>query len=361
MVDYARAAGWSLYDKKCYVPALDYTEECDGILAIATMADLAAWLRAQSCPVVRLLCSDMELPFPAVEPDSVGIGARGAEHFLSLGSPNCVFYTGWLTRETEAIWRGFSTTLAAAGKGARLVDFKAGCAGKETVTFSRQQRWDWLVEQLRVLPRPLAVFAEDDRFANDLIVAAAQLGWRIPEDMAVLGADNRALILGKYPVPVSSVDTNLHGIGWAGGALLERILDGEKIPAVACSIAPGPVVARRSTATFVCDHSGVTAAVNYLRAHFHEHLDLAALVQAAAVSTRSLQSAFKEHLGHSVSDELSRVRLEHARRLLRETDLKLESVAHESGFGNAKYLCQVFRAAFGETPTGYRDGARAKG
>lgn len=74
---------------------------------------------------------------------------------------------------------------------------------------------------------------------------------------------------------------------------------------------------------------------------------------------RSLQLAFNEHLGHSVSDELSRVRLEHAKRLLRETDLKLDSVAHESGLGNAKCLCQVFRAAFGETPTDYRDGARA--
>lgn len=93
VVDYARTAGWSLFDGKCYIPTLAYTEECDGILAVATMPELAGWLRAQSRLVVRLLCSDMELPFPAVEPDSVGIGARGAEHFLSHGSPNCAFFT----------------------------------------------------------------------------------------------------------------------------------------------------------------------------------------------------------------------------------------------------------------------------
>ena len=66
-------------------------------------------------------------------------------------------------------------------------------------------------------------------------------------------------------------------IGWAGAALLDRMLDGEKLPARAIRIAPGQVTARRSTATFVCDHPGVTAAVNYLRAHFHELIELDAL------------------------------------------------------------------------------------
>lgn len=200
--------------------------------------------------------------------------------------------------------------------------------------------------------------AEDDRFANDLIEAAAMGEWWIPEDLAVLAADNRELILGKYSLPISSVDSNLRGIGWTGAELLDRILDGEAPPKDPIRVKPGPVIARRSTATFTCDNPGVSAAVTFLRARYREPIQVADVARVAGVSSRSIQSSFREIVGCAISDELSRLRLEHAARLLRETDLKLECVAHESGLTSAKYLCEVFRNAFRSTPTEFRETER---
>jgi LacI family transcriptional regulator len=360
VVDYAREAGWALYDGKCYDVENTYSEPADGILTVVARPRLLEWLKAQTVPVVQMLSLiGGDAPFPVVQPDPAAIGVRAARHFLTLGSPNCVFYRTWLPDGREACWETFAATLRAAGRTVHLIDFAAGRTFKEITTFPRQERWAWLAEQLRNLDRPLAAFVMDDRYVNDLFQAAKLLEWRIPEDMAVLGADDRPLVLGKQPISVSSVDSSLHGIGWAGAALLDRILDGEKPPAEPIRIAPGQVVARRSTATFICDHPGVSAAMKFLRSHYHEAIHIPEIARAVGLSARSLQTAFKTVTGSTVSEELGRLRLDHAARLLRETDLKLESVANEAGLSNARYLCEVFRTAFGSTPAAYREVERA--
>lgn len=355
IVDYARSANWMLYDGKCYLPSNPYTEPCDGMLVIVAQKEMADWAKKQTCPKVRLLCSSFAEKEPSVETDPKAIGSRGAEHFLTLGAPNCVFYTGWMIGENELMWNGFKSAMAAAGRTATLLNFGEGRSIENSLRISREERWQWLAEKLSHLPRPLAVMAEDDRFVYDVVEAANRLGWRIPEDLAVLGADDRELILGKIPIPISSVDSQLRKIGWEGAALLDRILDGETPPSAPIRIAPGEVKARRSTATFVCDQPAVNTAVTFLRNHFHESLRIDGIARVAGLSERSLQNLFKQHVGCTISEELSRVRLAHAARLLRETDLKLDSVAHESGLRSAKYLCEVFRAAFQTTPATYRE------
>jgi LacI family transcriptional regulator len=361
IVDYARTAGWSLYDGKCYDLESTYSEPSDGILTIFARPRLFKWLKAQRCPVVQLLSLNGEdSPFPVVEPDPAAIGVRAAEHFLTLGSPTCVFYRTWPRDGRETCWESFSAILRAAGRTVHFIDFSVGRSFQEIASVSRQERWAWLSKELQNLPRPLAAFVMDDRYVNDLFKAAALLGWSIPEELAVLGADNRPLVIGKQTIPVSSVDSNLYSVGWSGAALLDRILDGGKPPMQPLRIAPGQVAKRQSTATFVCDHPGVSAAMNFLRNHYHEAIHIPQIASAAGHTARSLQTVFKAVTGRTLSEELSRLRLDHAARLLRETDLKLESVAYESGLHDAKYLCEVFRPAFNVTPAAYREAEQAK-
>jgi LacI family transcriptional regulator len=361
VVAYSQAAGWRLLDSSVYLPTtlMKYHEELDGIVATIAMPELCQWVKEQNCPVARLLSTQQCSEFPSVEPDSKAIGVRGAEHLLSLGSPTFVFYRSEESPETRLLWEGFSETIRAAGHNPHLLDFAASVPYAINPLTNRQVRWEWLRESLSALPRPLAVMAEDDRFTTDLIEVSLMTGWWIPEDLSVLGVDNRALILGKLPVPISSIDSNLHQLGWAGAQLLDRMLDGEPAPKSPVIIQPGPVIPRRSTATFVCDCPAVSAAVNFLRQRYRDSIQVADVARASGLSTRSIQSAFRELVGCTISDELSRLRLAHASRLLRETDLKLESVAHESGLTSAKYLCDVFRASFNLTPTEFRESERA--
>src|SRR5215207_4671293 len=127
IVAYAQAARWALFDLSIYFPSslYNYAEECDGILATVCLENLSQWLTRKSCPIVRVACTNQEISTPAVEPDSEGIGARGAEHLLTLGSPTFAFFRGGATRESNLMWQGFSKAIERAGYKAHLLDFSS--------------------------------------------------------------------------------------------------------------------------------------------------------------------------------------------------------------------------------------------
>ena len=57
-------------------------------------------------------------------------------------------------------------------------------------------------------------------------------------------------------------------------------------------------------------------------------------------------------------DEITRRRIETARRLLVETDLDIGGVAKRSGFSDARRMAVVFRERLGRTPSDFRKEAR---
>ena len=65
-----------------------------------------------------------------------------------------------------------------------------------------------------------------------------------------------------------------------------------------------------------------------------------------------------KHLGHSPSEEITRVRLERAKELLRTTDLAIEEVARLAGFIAIETMYRVFKVRVKQTPAQYRAARR---
>ncbi|GCE27664.1 hypothetical protein KDA_31480 [Dictyobacter alpinus] len=63
---------------------------------------------------------------------------------------------------------------------------------------------------------------------------------------------------------------------------------------------------------------------------------------------------FHQTTGESPHQFVLRQRIEHAQRLLKESDLPLISIALESGFASQSHLTQVFKRYLGLTPRIYR-------
>ena len=96
---------------------------------------------------------------------------------------------------------------------------------------------------------------------------------------------------------------------------------------------------------------------NYQRADFRI-TDAAAF---AGLSRSQLFRVFRSLSGRSPHEELGRLRLNHARQLLSNTQLTLNEVALSSGYSSAARMGEIFRAKLGVTPTQYRRQARACG
>jgi len=86
-------------------------------------------------------------------------------------------------------------------------------------------------------------------------------------------------------------------------------------------------------------------------------LNLETLAQQVYLHPTYLSELFKETTGQKFIDYLTDVRMEEARRILRETELKMYEVAAAVGYTSPKYFSTLFRKHVKLTPMGYRERA----
>ncbi|RZU29329.1 transcriptional regulator GlxA family with amidase domain [Streptomyces sp. BK022] len=97
-----------------------------------------------------------------------------------------------------------------------------------------------------------------------------------------------------------------------------------------------------------------TAARAWALGRLHEPLQLRDLAEREAMSVRTFTRRFREEVGVSPGQWLTAQRVELARQLLESTDLSVDQVARDAGFGTAQSMRQHLQQALGVTPTAYR-------
>ncbi|MFI6758995.1 GlxA family transcriptional regulator [Micromonospora sp. NPDC050417] len=107
---------------------------------------------------------------------------------------------------------------------------------------------------------------------------------------------------------------------------------------------PVPRVSDASTAT----------TRQWAQQHLHEPLTLRQLAGHASMSVRTFTRRFRAETGLSPARWLLQQRTDHARQLLETTDLPVDQVAQQSGFGTAAALRQQLHQHIGVSPTAYR-------
>ncbi|MFE5240916.1 MULTISPECIES: GlxA family transcriptional regulator [unclassified Streptomyces] len=78
------------------------------------------------------------------------------------------------------------------------------------------------------------------------------------------------------------------------------------------------------------------------------------LARLESMSVRTFTRRFREEVGVSPGQWLTQQRVERARQLLESSDLSIDQVAHDAGFGTATSLRQHMQATLGVSPTVYR-------
>lgn len=101
-------------------------------------------------------------------------------------------------------------------------------------------------------------------------------------------------------------------------------------------------------------------AQQFLHDHFTDGLNFSQLAQQLNMSQRTLNRRFKLAIGTSPSQYLQHLRLDHARELLRDSNLTVTDVATTVGYRDVGYFSTLFRAHMSQSPTAYRKSVRSK-
>lgn len=326
----------------------------DGVIAHLRSDHHREGLLAARLPVVSIGSRYKDLPFPRVASDDVAVGRMAAEHLMHLGLRNLAFYgfDGVWTSELRA--RGFRQA-ALAGRcrfyhHSLVLDYSVH--GQEALMRS-------LAGWLSTLPRPIGVMGYHDDYAHHLLLACWRAGLRVPDDVALVGADNNVHMCPWLDPPMSSVMLDAHEIGYKAVELLDHLMSGGSAPPQPMLIAPKGVAVRRSTDRIAVEDPELNQAIRFIRERLEEDITVEQVLEQLSISHSSLWRKFSKTLGVSPRQVIQQARIESIKHYLATTSMTLPRIAAATGFGYVANLSRAFKRTTGLTPGEFRRQCRA--
>ena len=102
------------------------------------------------------------------------------------------------------------------------------------------------------------------------------------------------------------------------------------------------------------DNRPIRMAKKYIKEHYREAITLEDVSEVAGFNPTYFSSLFKKETGKNFLEFLSEIRMEEAKRLLKETNLSVASVCGEVGYSDVKYFTKNFTKFSGLKPNEYR-------
>ena len=317
-------------------------EQIRGIVAFCADHNTERSVASLNVPVVNVSARLEQTAYPRVTVDNRAVGRQATDHFLDLGVRNFA-YAGYDSLAFSRRRRdGFVQQLASRGLNSAVI---------------AHREYPLTMDALARCPRPLGLFCCTDEVARRLLDRCVERGWRVPEEVLVLGVDNSVYECEAGLVSLSSVPSEGQRVGFRAVELLAELIDGAPPPDGPVLLPPGPVVQRESTDLIAAELPGVAEAIRYIREHACEGIDVSDVVRVSHLSRATIDRHVADVLGRTPHEEIRRVQIERARQLLRETNLRVADVAGACGFRQPNYFMRVFREETGQTPTAFRRSA----
>lgn len=345
ITQYANQADWELDLTVSYYGSMPAHWNGDGIIThyLRTRPDLMDWIRCQTVPVVSINADEIS-DWPGIAPDHHRCGQMAAEFFYSLGIRNFAFFRCSDQISIQGRQDAFRETVENRGSKFFLIDWRD--------TISEKRSTEELSATISQLPLPLGVFCQSDHRAASLFNACEVAGRVVPDDIAILGVGNNETLCQFSRVPLSSIDTDMHRIAWEGAKMLDdlmldRLTGSQSALPELRIIPPIGLVNRKSTAVFQAENPKVAKALLFIMTHSTEMINANDVIKHVGASRDWLNRLFKNYVGRSISDELLRVRLEHAKHLLLGSDKKIADIARETGFTSYNHFAKSFQRSVG--------------
>jgi LacI family transcriptional regulator len=332
----------------------------DGIITRDTTPEMLAILRETRIPTVDLSDIQRDRTLPSVINDHRAIGRLAAVHLADKGIEQFAFAGFDDHHWSDERLIGFRDGLMRRG----FTDPSWLHVHQSDWASARREGWqhqqEQIVDWIRELPRPVAIFACNDFRGQHVLEACRSAKVSVPDEVTVLGVDNDHVLCDFCDPPLSSVIPAAERIGYTAAAMLDELMRGGEPADRHVSVPPLGIAERLSTDAMAIDDEDVAAAIQLIRRRACEGLTVSEILDEVPIARSSLERRFRQYLGRSPQAEIRRVQIKRACQLLRDTDLSLVQISRQTGFKHAEYFSVVFKREVKQTPGRYRDASRAK-
>lgn len=341
---FSKVSGWRFFTTRG-VPQITAKElkNWNGAGVIGRIdPDTMHYLKSRGIPSVNIKTDYLGLPVASVLMDNAQIGSRAAEYFISKGIRRFAG-TAWSIKGESGQLKlnGFEDALKKHG-----FDF---------VELKNQHEISHVANILPVKKgETVGVFAVEDFLGRMVIEACQDASLKVPEDVAVLGTDNSHFICEMLSPQMSSMELGAERLGYQVAIMLDKILKGGDIPVEPVLVAPERIVERRSTDILLLQDELVAKALRFIHENAALPITVTSVTDALHCNRRILEKRFRSKLNRTPHEEIRRSRIQRACKLLRETDMTIETLAESCGYSSRERFNAAFRLETGKTPSHYR-------
>lgn len=361
----ARARRWQLVSLSKFSNEVPDGLHLKGALVNLLSTDpLAKQLLQKQIPTIRLgaLPNPDDSIMPAVMPDRLRVGRLAAEHFAERGFKNLAYMGRDPWSDGKPLYDSFAERAVELGCPVHLIrlpekELRSRAApGRDWWDIQREAFVNWIT----TLPKPVGILGFVDSAADRYCQWTVEAGFHVPEEIAILGSGNIEFACESAIVPLSSVAPDHELIARTAIEMLEQLMAGKQLEQTTVMIPPLGVVTRQSTDVLAVVDPFVAKAIRFMWDNISENLPVQQISDHVGISRRKLERAFNKSLGRGINQEFQRRRLEKARDMLMQTNIKIADVAQALKFSSHNYFCRSFRSAYGVSATKYRSRDKEK-
>jgi LacI family transcriptional regulator len=339
---YSRFHGpWSFYKEqiglKSSIPHLTSWKP-DGIIMRDCL--IKNELIALKVPTI-LVQHDSSCPkdLPVIKTDSSSIAKMASEHLLEKGFRHFAFCgfdnLEWSNNRKFHFCQyvadaGFTTHVYASPKSIKIYDWE-----NEQLHVS---------EWLKIVPKPVGILACNDDRGQHILEVCKRIGFKVPEDVAVIGVDNDPMICEIGEPPLTSIALNVESAGYEAAKLLDHLIDAKKTDdGESVLVSPTHIVQRQSTDILAVNDSEVASAIRFIKENAKNKILVKDIVKKTHISRRNLEQRFRKTVHRSIYDEIRHIRVELISKMLIETDFPISHISSFFNFTDIEHISRYFK------------------
>lgn len=350
---------WSIYlpeqERGAAPPAWLKNTRIDGAIARIETDRIAKAVSSLKVPVVDVSSARRVPNIPWIETDDHAIARLAFDHLYERGFRHFAFCgpkgLNW------SRWRREGFASCCKNVGLRCEFYQTPSLFRSTSSSNEQsQLFNWLAD----LPKPIGLFCAYDITAQVILDHCRNQGIAVPEQIAVIGVDNDPILCELARPSLTSIAPDAVGAGYYAAQWLDQAMV-SRVPSKRTDFStpfrlmpPLGLILRQSTDITAVSDELVAKAIEFIRNHACDGIQVDDVLRHVALSRRMLETRFVGATGKTPHAMISMIRLTRAKELLQQTDLSVDAIAQKSGFQHVEYMSVAFRKAFGQPPGRYR-------